>query len=215
MTKSYASVHEHMHECYRQGKSGPWGRMLEWSARSIFKKAKIAENYKRAKILRKILDEKFKAADFDDEQSVHEIGDLHFILVECHEVITDDLLIISAFETMAKRRLMGKCYVIHEIENPRDLRSRQRRSPIHARTIKAYEDRGESVTFRENTIGIHLLMQKGYRKRISFPDDLQGGIEIARKRRNLIHFRIASFYTVEIELLDLVAYLDDFIPVHR
>ena len=189
--------------------------MLDWTARSIYEKAKVAQNLTRAKLLRKIVDEKFKGSKKKTEQEILEIRDLHLLLVECYEVITDDLLLISSLELIAKRKLVAKCYVIHQVKAPKSLCNEQKRKPIHARTIQAMERAGKPVSFRESTIGISVLLGKRYRQATAIPDHILSGVQIARRRRNLIHFHVANFYTVETELLNFIGYLNEVIPSRR
>lgn len=199
---------------YLQGKTGVYGKAFEWAARRMFEKTKIASNLERARTLRGIID-KHHFEKKDKQFSPGEVFQLHQVLVDCFDVITDDVLPVSALEIIAKRRLIGKRYVIHFIQHPGALLRRQNKKPIHCRTVSALASNGSQPKFSQNTLGLEYLLKPTYYRAAGLDDSIRPGIEISRKRRNLVHFHSAYAYTVDQEFLAFVDLLDATIPKQK
>ena len=113
-----------MHEQYLEGRNSKMYKSLDYFARSMLDKATIVKNINSAKVLRKVCDEKIKA---DEHMNNEDFRHLHMLLINCFEVIVDDVILMSAFEMLMKRKLLAKSYVIHEISKPDSLKKRQKK----------------------------------------------------------------------------------------
>ncbi|PHS20146.1 MAG: hypothetical protein COA86_02325 [Kangiella sp.] len=209
MSKSYSSVHEHMHEQYIEGKTSKMYKSLDYFSRSMLNKATIVKNIKKAKILYKVVNEKIKSSGTMENDDIHQ---LYMLLTDCFEVIVDDVILLSAFEMLMKRKLLAKSYIIHEITEPLFLKKKQKKVPIHVRTIQSNAKNKESIKFSDNTIGIGFLMKNDYLSKTKVPDSILKGLAKVRNRRNLVHFQSPFAWSVDNELLELVQYLDKEIP---
>jgi len=203
MERSFKSAAAALHFYYTEpGKLASWGRPLNWFARNTLEKAKIAQNIERAKELRGVYDSLLK-----DKRPVEEWSTVFRVLSGYYEVIQDDLMLISAYELHLKSKLLRKNYAIHEICAPKELSKRQKKEPIHKRTMQAYIARGETIKFTEKTLGISTITEKGYAKFHTTNRSVERGFKIAKARRNLVHFTLGHAYQVDKELLDFVEYL--------
>jgi hypothetical protein len=209
MNKSYSSIHELMHEQYLEGRNSKMYKSLDYFARSMLDKATIVKNINSAKVLRKVCDEKIKA---DEHMNNEDFRHLHMLLINCFEVIVDDVILMSAFEMLMKRKLLAKSYVIHEISKPDSLKKRQKKAPVHIRTIQSLAKKGEEIKFGENTIGVGCLVKEEYLNKTKAPNNILKGLEKVRGRRNFVHFQSAFGWSVDKELLDFVEYLHNEIP---
>ena len=217
MTQKSTTIVDLIHEGYRKGKSNLATSSLDWMARSMLEKAKIAKHIDRAKVLRTLVDQSFAKSgkgEFD-RKAGHELFSL---LSECFDVLIDDLIIGSAFELYAKRMLLSQGYCVHDISLPENLRLAQRGkkgqggAPVHVNTIKATETKGAAVGFGETTLSLSILMSKPYANRLNLPADAMRGLAEVRERRNLVHFHTHLTWNVTSDLLALVEYLDKAIP---
>lgn len=122
--RSYPSIHALLHDFYvTSGRSfSPYARVIDWSARKLLTRTRISGNLSRAKTLRKLIDRSLTAAAHDDDEAVMDRFELHYMLTDCYDVMVDDLLLLSAFESHAKATLLGSGYVVHEISTPAALR---------------------------------------------------------------------------------------------
>ncbi len=203
---------------YRQGKykNATWG--LDYMARSMLKKAKIAQNIDRAKVLRTLVDQSSTKGS-KNRSGPDEWSQLFRLLSDCFEVLIDDLIVASAFELYAKRTLLSRGYCVHNISAPEALVKAQQRGaaarPIHVRTIRAVEAKGEKVSFQKSTLKLSVLMKKAYADRLHVPANAMKGLAEVQERRNLIHFHTHYTWNVTHDLLALVEYLDEVIPIHK
>jgi hypothetical protein len=198
-----------MHEQYLEGKNSKMYKSLDYFSRSMLNKATIVKNLKSAKALRKGCDEKMKAGESFENDDFHQLFKL---LTDCFEVIVDDVILLSAFEMLIKRKLLAKSYVIHEITKPLFLKKKQKKVPIHNRTIQSLTKKGEEIKFSDNTIGIGFLTKEEYLTKTKVPDSILKGLAKVRNRRNLVHFQSPFAWSVDNELLDFVEYLNNEIP---
>lgn len=214
--KTYPSIHGLLHDFYiTSGRTfSPYARAINWSARNLLKRTRILDNLSRARTLRKLLDRAFASGQNDDE-AVMDRFELHDMLIDCYDVMVDDLLLLSAFENHAKAALLGSGYVVHEIAKPSVLRKRQREHPVHVRAVRAALTKGTDVTFSEKTIGLQDLLKPAYLKRFPMPKQVATGIDEIRGRRNQIHFNTGYAWTVTTEVLATVAHLDSTIPKRK
>lgn len=216
MSKSYANIHLLLHDIYlnKVTKIAPYAKQLEGSARSMLDKAKLASNLERAKSLRALLDKHMAKGEKDDEH-VEEIFLIHRLLNECFEVITDDLMLLSAFEMYTKGKLLRKGYLVHEVRKPNKMYKRQKKSPVHVRTVRALDRKGEHIEFSEKTIGIGQLLEQGYICKFPLGQSVLKGLSEVRKRRNLVHFQMGMAWSITQELIDFVEYLESVVPAHE
>ena len=219
MTQKETTIDDLMHDGYRKGKANLVTSSLDWMARSMLDKAKITKHIDRAKVLHILVEQSFaKSGKSDADQEVNR--QLFLLRSECFDVLIDDLIIASAFELYAKRTLLSRGYCVHNISTPESLTNAQQgkkgraASPIHVKTIRASEAKGEKVSFQKNTLTMSILMKKAYVDRLKVPEDAMRGLTEVQKRRNLIHFHTGYTWTVTSDLLALVDYLDKAIPTH-
>ncbi len=216
MSNTYANIHLLLHDIYLNRTAGIsyYAKQLDWSARSMLDKAKLTSNIERAKSLRALLD-KHMIKSYNDDEHIEEAVLIHKLLSECFEVITDDLMFLSAFEMYAKGKLLRKGYLVHEVKKPSNLCKKQRKNPIHMRTIRALDKKGESIEFSEKTIGIGQLLEAGYISKYPLGSAALKGLSEVRGRRNLVHFQMGMAWTVSTDLLEFVEHLDSVIPAHE
>ncbi len=209
------TAHELLHDRYISGPAqlAPFARILDWSALSMLNRTTIAANIDRARLLRRLIDESL-ATGVTDEATFHMRVELHNMLTDLFEVITDDLLLLSAFELHAKAELLRRGYIVHELEAG-DLSDQQKKRPLHVRTVRAALNRGEQVRFRDHTIGVSVLLRGSYRAKYPFSPSVLRGLREVQNRRNLIHFHVGLAWTVSEDLLAAAQFLDKAIPQHR
>ena len=213
---TYSSIHALLHDFYiSAGRSfTPYARAIEWSARRLLQRTRILENLSRAKTLRKLLDRSFVSGQNDDE-AVMDRFELHDMLIDCYDVMVDDLLLLSAFENHAKAVLLARGYVVHQINKPAYLKSKQRAAPVHVRAVRSAIRKGEAVSFSEKTVGLQELFEGAYLRRFPIPADVNKGLQEIRARRNQIHFNSGFAWTLSIEVLAAASHLGSTIPKRK
>lgn len=145
MTSTYKNHHDYLHHLYKTGKGLSLNAdSLSGSARIMLQKTEILGNLDKAKGLLTLYDE-LRISGFKGNTGESLFGVAHRALSECYAVILDDLMLLSAFEIYAKSLLIKKSYVIHEIKKPKSLATKQRKTPVHIRSIKAVISKGEEV----------------------------------------------------------------------
>ncbi len=211
--KTYASLHALLHDFYVTGghSFSPYARVIDCSARRLLQRARIFDNLSRARTLRKLLDRALASGQHDDE-TVMDRFELHHILIDCYDVMVDDLLLLSAFENHAKAVLLGSGYVVHEITKPAALRGKHREQPVHVRAVRSILRKGTDVTFSEKTVGLETLLKPAYSKKYPISKQVAAGLGEIRGRRNQIHFNTGYAWSVTSEVLATVAHLDSAIP---
>jgi hypothetical protein len=217
MSKSCANIHQLLHDMYlndKGSKFAPYAKQLDWFARSMLDKAKLTSNLERAKCLKVLLD-KHMSKDSNNAEHREEATLIFNLLSECFEVILDDLMLLSAFEMYAKGQLLRKGYLIHAIREPTSLCKKQRTKPIHIRTIRAMNNKGENIEFSEKTIGIGYLVKATYISKYPIGSTALDGLSKIRDRRNLVHFNTGMAWAVSKELLEFVECMDTVIPKHK
>lgn len=174
-------------------------------ARSLLDRTKIVPNLAVAKDRLRTADDQKQALG---NEHIGEWGELYLKAYECYEEFVDDLLLLSAFELLAKARLLEQGYVIHSIDNPSSRRNDQKNEPLLAERLRA---EGCDMS-NSHTIGITSLLKPAYRELYAFNSDVEQGLEKIRSRRNLVHFNMGYGYKLTREILAAVEFLDDSVP---
>ena len=214
MQGSYASIHLLLHDVYREGKAlAAYAPTLEWAARSFLDKATLIRRLESARITTTLIDTAFKQPFTDPMRP--DVGALTRLSMEFFEPLVDDVLLISAFENMAKAKLLRRRYVVHEITRPRALAERQRGEPVHVMTINSEMKRCQRVDFKETTIGLATLLKPQYLRLFPLPTKAMKAMEEVRLRRNLVHFNFGLMWRLSSELIALADHLNAKIPKHR
>lgn len=213
LKKQLNTIHDYMHTQYLSGAQFKEYKNLDWAARSMLDKTTIVKNIERAKSLRKLCNKEMKNVR-ENKHSTDDYIELYKLLLECYETIVDDVMILSAFEILMKRRLLAKGYVIHNIIKPNELKNIQKKRPVHRRTICSQDKKNIKIEFSDNTLGIGLLLNKGYIERIKVPESFLECIDRVRKRRNLVHFHNGYAFDLDDNLINFVEYLNKAIPAY-
>ena len=211
MTDSYANVHQLIIDIYLNDSSSipTYTKALNINARIILDHTKIISNLYQAYLLRELIDEEHKQINQEHDPQL-----LSYIMLigGCFDSITDDLLLLSAFETHAKSELLRQEFIIHTLVKPKYFAKQQKDEPLCIKTIREANQRDGEVEFKEYTLGISNLLQPKYLEKFNLtPSDVQG-LEEVRKRRNTAHFQLGSSYRVSSELLNFVRFLDESLP---
>jgi hypothetical protein len=202
---------QQVHLLYAKG--APLRNYAEASARSarhILQKSKIAQSLASAITLQYVHERMPITNSIED--AYHRLGMLRILTTDYFSMLADDVLLLSAYEIYAKSQLLKKRYVIHDILKPDGLRKKQRREPIHIRTIQAHFKRGETVEFGETTLAVSTLQKRAYKKITTTPSAASKGLEEVWRRRNLIHFVTIYWGSVTKALIDFVRFLDQVLP---
>ena len=215
-TKTDMSVHDLLQNFYKtSGHSfSPYAKAIDWFARRHLEKAHIFKNLSRAKRLRKRLDQALSSRK-KDEKTVNNNFNLGEKLNCCYDDMVDDLLLMAAFENHAKAVLLKKGYVVHLINEPKTLKKRQKKCPVHIKTVRAEEKKNTNVKFSAFTIGLGQLLNPTYLKCLSIQDQIASCLKEIHKRRNEIHLQTSYVFNVTSELLATVGYLDSTIPENK
>ena len=163
---------------------------LRHVARKYMRRARIAEEADQAIKLHKVLDELPRS-----QKDIESVFTVYNEILSKHDLVHDDLFIIAAYENYAKAILLGKQYVIHQLSKPKKLRNQQYRRPVHFKTLrgKCYKD---SFFIEHKTIGVSVLLNSDYAKKIGITSNEVKSLEKCRLMRNQIHFggvRVHSF----------------------
>ena len=196
------------------GKIAPYTRMLDWSARQMLQKTTIFGTLVRAKALHQI----FHSMPFGANPSQEELERSHELLGLLHECLSPlvyDLLLLSAFEINAKTELLRKRYVVHDVLGPDDIADRQRKQPIHVRTVQASQQTSTPITFKDTTLGLGTLLKPNYKKYYPMSPLANAGLKEVRERRNLVHFHMGYGWTITPELFAFVEHLNRAIPPEK
>jgi hypothetical protein len=214
--KSFRSIHDLYHDRYLSGgRRLHDARQLDLGARVMLERSTILPSLSRAKVLLDLLDLCRKGGQVHGDAERQRVFDVFGLLMDCYQLIVDDLLVIFAFEIHAKAVLLKAGYVIHQIRKPKALRSLQSESPIHIRTVQASSKRGEEVGFQPHSLGIDLLLREKYLQHYPLPSGGAAAIAEVRKRRNTIHFVEPYVWAVDRSLIQLVEHLESAISPIR
>lgn len=210
MTKAFGSE-AHFHEIYLGIVREPLVvRGVFHFAGQMLSKAKIVENieiaYPLAKALKKSLNSKKVDADVTLE--------LMHALLRLRDFILDEVVIVSAFELYSKAILIKRQYIIHEIEYPRDLKTRQKKEPIRRNTYRAYSRRGETPKISRNTLSASQLLKQSYAEKIPLSAGAMTAIRSFNAARNLVHFQMSELHGINLEKLDAICELQAKISEH-
>lgn len=184
---------------------------LEAYARRALDSVPLASNIEQARALSEVHEFLIKR-DFTQESNVRRHLAVHRALTKDYVPVVHDVLLVSAFELLAKASLIRRSLVVHEIKEPIDLSDMQRKIPIHRNTLRARQKLGETIVFSNRTIGLSVLLGSKYRKHYPLSNLEYQGLKEARERRNLIHFQVHLLWNVSKSLIEFAAYLGQNIP---
>ncbi|MPY25003.1 hypothetical protein [Shewanella sp. YLB-07] len=216
MTDSCANVNQLIIDIYLNDSSSipDYTKALNINARIILDHTKIISNLHQAYLLRELIDEEQKQINQKHDPMRAQLLTYIMLIGDCFDAITDDLLLLSAFETHAKSELLHQGFIIHTLIKPKEIARQQQNKPVSIKTIREANQRNESVKFTkyENTLSVSKLLQPKYLEKFNLtPSEVQG-VEEVRKRRNTVHFQLGSSYRVSSDLLNFVSFLDASLP---
>lgn len=174
------------------------------NASKMLKNAKIVQNIDDAIYLRKALDKILNHIDHPIEDSFGLANILHH---KFYQHIVDDIIICSAFEMYAKATLLKKQYVIQAIDYPNNRKKEQNEKPIHIKTLLSDKSKNAIWRLSRNTLPISILLKHNYFSKITKHEELLPVLLEINKRRNLLHYNVASAYNLEMPMLTEIEFL--------
>jgi len=198
------TYHDHIVDRYLKGGAFHVETLtLFTSAHSMIQKARVVQNIDDILQLRELFDRLFKEKGIEPT----EIDVLHKLISNNYEYVTDDVLMISAFELYAKGKLLAENFVPHVIDKPNCLSKKQKKRPVHVSDLKAAQRRGDDVCMLYKTLMCRTLLKPKYIAIIAIQGEHVEEIKKMNKRRNFIHFREPSAYDIKIPYLRACEYL--------
>ncbi|MCZ4292958.1 hypothetical protein [Vibrio sinaloensis] len=115
------------------------------------------------------------------------LGDTMEAMKSCYNGISDDLLLLAAFEHLMCFKLLSKGYVIHQLKKPKnvvtDLKINEEKVSIHSLNGTATVD-----DFKEITLNGNALMKPSYISLLTSKQSEVSGLNSLKERRNKAHF---------------------------
>ena len=171
----------------------------ESSARML-NRAKIVKNIDKAVLIRSLIDDYISKS----KDPGNKLLSTYMLLMDYHDSLVDEVIIISAFELYAKAILMTKGYFVYVINSPSDLHHEQKKRPIHRLEYRHLVKSGKLVNFSGNTISASILLGKNYQKTLNVSDHLIHELNKINKRRNFVHFTTSYGYTLDKHLFSAI-----------
>ena len=189
---------------YIKGFRKPMYKGLYINSEKMIRNAKIVQNIYYAICLSKSLDKLLKDTNIPilDTLGLHDI--LHH---KFYQHIIDDIILMSAFEMYAKATLLKKQYIVQIINVPSQYKKEQRNKPIHVKKLLSEKSKGIIWKLSDNTLSVSILLKDAYFEKITKRKSLQKTLMEINKRRNLLHFNIASSYSLKTTMLQDLEYL--------
>ena len=177
------------------------------NAGHFLNKTKISKHLDEAISLCKVHSHLLQVNDCDIEDKIH----LYQVLSSFYEPIIDDVLIFSAFELIAKAKLLKKRYIVHEVRDCTDdskFSKKQKTEPLHISTYRKLFKEGHINGIKGITIGGRILLKEKYYEKLNMLNIHKSSIENMRFMRNRLHsVELGYAWGVELEWLEAVRYL--------
>jgi hypothetical protein len=200
-TQDKIILEKKLKSCYENNFRQGTYKALYQNASKMLNNAKIANNIADAICLRKGLDK------IINEPTPELFGMANILHHKFYQHIVDDIILMSSFEMYAKACLLKKQYIVHVIEKPNKFKKEQKNFPVHLKTLLAQKAKGEVWKLSNNTIPVSLLLKDKYFEKITKRSELKGVLEELNRRRNLLHYNVASSFSLEMKMLLEIEYL--------